>query len=117
MKKENNENNKKKRDCLPPRYQLLLQQLGRGKQNSITIENIIKKTNGSLNRRDIQAIKHDLIMNWGYLIGGSRFGKERGLYLIDTEEDLAHALKPLENEANTTLKVHRKLIENFQKAE
>jgi len=109
------QNNNKKRDCLPERYQLLLQQLGTGKQNSITIDKIIEKTNGAFNKRDIHAIKHDLIMNWGYSIGGSRFGEHRGLYLIANKEELVDALRPLENEANTTLKLHRKLSENFDK--
>ncbi|MGG3233953.1 hypothetical protein ABEP17_10755 [Priestia flexa] len=108
----NNEN--KKELQLPERYLQLLAQLKTGKENSVTVEKIISNTNGIFTRRDVFAIKHDLIMNYGYAIGGSRFGEHRGLYLIKDDNDLMTAVKPIQNETQSMMNLSKKLIENYQ---
>jgi len=106
------ENNKKELN-LPERYLQLLAQLKPGKENSVTVDKIISNTNNAFNRRDIFAIKHDLIMNHGYLIGSSREGEHKGLYLITNEQELVDTLRPIQNEAQTMMNLSKKIIENY----
>lgn len=107
-------NQNKKEFALPERYLQLLAQLKPGKENSITVDKIISNTNGTFTRRDIFAIKHDLIMRYGYPIGSSREGTFKGFYLIENDNELVDTVRPLQNEAQTMMNLSKKLIENYQ---
>ncbi|MED4003617.1 hypothetical protein [Priestia aryabhattai] len=107
-------NQNKKELQLPERYLQLLTQLKTGKENSITVDKIISNTNGAFNRRDVFAIKHDLIMRYGYPIGSSREGEHKGFYLIKNDNELVDTVRPLQNEAQTMFNLSKKLIENYQ---
>lgn len=99
---------------LPYNYALFAAVLKEGKENSLTISEIIQRLGWKENdRRNIYHIVNRLIVEYGYLIGSSRNGVNRGYYLISNHDEYKETIRVAEKQAQSELNKIKKLQENY----
>lgn len=103
---------KKHDESLPFRYKTLASLLREGSQNAITSTDIMKLS-GIDSKRDVMEIIEQLIMKYGYCIGTSRRGPNKGYYLITDPDELSKTLRTYNNQIQSMLKRHKQLQKNF----
>ncbi|MGN7192848.1 hypothetical protein ACTHS9_01605 [Bacillus mycoides] len=91
-----------KRITLTERENQVLLLIRQGKENAITVKDIISVIGG--NDEEIRAIVRRLIEKYGYLIGSSNRIGRSGYYRPETNEEKEEAISKLEKRAAEILK-------------
>lgn len=108
---------KKHDESLPFRYKTLASLLRGGSQNAITSTDIMKLS-GIDSKRDVMEIIEQLIMKYGYCIGTSRRGPNKGYYLITDPDELSKTLRTYNAQIQSMMDRYKKLQQNYnQKSE
>ena len=103
---------KEKINSLPVKYKVVADLLREGQAKAITSTDIMKLA-GIDSKRDVMEIIEQLINKYGRVIGASRNGEFRGYYLIASDAELKDALHSYNEQIQSMLKRHKKLIENY----
>lgn len=97
---------------LPFLYNTLASVLREGKTNAITTKHIQSIT-GIKDKRQVHEMIEQLVNKYGYCIGASRRGKNKGYYLIETKSELEDTLNTYNAQITSMLKRHRNLQQNW----
>jgi len=87
---------------LPAKYREVLSLIGTGIDNPTTVDTIAKFTN--LNSTDVRSVVTNLIVTYGFGIGGSNRAGKSGYYMINTHEEKDAAVSNLKSRAYKILK-------------
>ena len=99
---------------LPYRYKMLADTLPIGKQNAITLDNIMKLC-GIKDKRNAYEIIENLIIEHGYVILANRKGKYRGYFIPANEKEFKESIIPFKQATASMNKRHSALLYNFHK--
>ncbi|PEW14646.1 hypothetical protein CN440_03170 [Bacillus cereus] len=110
MRKEGDLNMDNSKTTLTERENKILSLIGQGKENAITVKEIISVIGGS--DEEIRTIVRRLIEKHGYLIGSSNHIGRSGYYHPKTNEEKEEAVSKLEKRAAEILK-RAKIMRNL----